>query len=103
MEGQRSEKITPACYVAVMVTVLAPLLGGSTRLWAQAVIAVCVGAVFLLFPPRKSLGLVPNLASVMLLLLAGAAFLPASWFSTPEFRSDLGKIGVPLPGTCAGR
>ena len=103
MEGQRSEKITPACYAAVILTVLAPLLGGSTRLWAQAVIAACVGAVFLLFPPGKSLGLVPNLASVMLLLLAGAAFLPASWFSTPEFRIELGKIGVPLPSTLSAQ
>jgi len=103
MEGQRREKIAPACYAAVIVTVLAPLLGGSTRLWAQAVIAACVGAVFLLFPPEKSLGLVPNLASVMLLLLAGAAFLPASWFSTPEFRIELGKIGMPLPTTLSAQ
>jgi len=103
MEGQRREKIAPACYAAVIVTVLAPLLGGSTRLWAQAAITACVGAVFLLFPPGKSLGLVPNLASFVLLLLAGAAFLPASWFSTPEFRIELGKIGVQLPVTVSAQ
>lgn len=103
MERHGCEKIRPACYAAVAVTVLAPFLHGSTRLWAEAAITIGVGGVFLLFPPAKSLGLVPSLGSVSLLLLSGAAFLPARWFPTPEFRTELGKIGVQLPATLSAQ
>ncbi len=103
MESLKRDRTSLKFYAVMALTVLAPLMGGATKLWAQAFLALCTGILFLLLPPGKSLGLVPNLAFVTLLQLASAAFLPANWFSTPEWRIELGKIGVPLPGTMSAQ
>lgn len=74
-------------------------MGGSTTLWARAALTVCIGLLFLLFPPQKSLGLYPNLALAGLFALALAAFLPAQWLPLPIWRSELVKLGAQLPPT----
>ena len=83
----------------VALTLLAPALGGSTTLWAQAFLALGTGLLFVLAPPRRSLGWIANSAFVALLLLALAACLPAAWFGDNEFRVALTKLGVQLPST----
>jgi len=103
MEFPRSEKATPIHYIVIALTLLAPTMGGCTQLWAQATLVTLTGLFFLLFPARKSLGLFANLALAALLLLAAAAFLPAHWFSTPEWRSQLTKLGIQLPATISAQ
>src|SRR6478672_1753137 len=86
-------------FAIVALTVLAPALGGSTTLWAQAAIALVTGALFVVAPPRRSLGPAFNLVFFVLALLPLVQFLPASWFSTPTWRSNLTGLGAQLPPT----
>lgn len=88
-----------AAYGLLFLTILAPLLGGSTELWAQAVIALATGMLLLTRPPRRSLGWIPNSLLLMLLALSLVGFLPAKWFPTPNWRSDLLQLGAILPPT----
>jgi len=74
-------------------------MGGATELWAQALLAIGAGLLMVFLPPRRSLGLVPNLAFAALLLLALTAFLPARWFAAPDWRTDFLKLGAQLPLT----
>src|SRR5881394_1774068 len=81
----------------VGITLLALALGGSTELWAQAVIVILAATVILLFPPRLGLGRVPALVPVLLLGVALCAFLPAEWDFMPEWRWHLTRdLHVPL-------
>ena len=80
-------------------TLLAPALGGSTTLWAQATIALIVGLLFLLLPPRRSLGLALNTVFGTIAAAGLIGFLPAHFFPVPEWRAALLKLGVHLPGT----
>ena len=99
MDLSKSEKIAPISFLVIALTVLAPVLGGAAQLWWQAALSLSTGLLFLLFPPRKSLGLLPHLALAGLLALALAGFLPAHCFSIPPWRSELAGLGLPLPGT----
>jgi tetratricopeptide (TPR) repeat protein/O-antigen ligase len=94
---ERFKNVSPILYFVLVLTVLAPFLGGSGHLWAQAVIALSTGVLLLLFPPKNSLGLVPNVAFVTLFALSLTAFLPAWW--SPQWRADLVKLGADLPAT----
>src|SRR5438477_11000572 len=80
---------TLAFYVVLALSALAPLLGGPTKLWAAASLAAATGLLFLIAPPTRSLGRVPNIAFAALIALALAAFLPARWFAFPDWRSVL--------------
>ena len=53
----------------------------------------------LAFPPRRSLGLIPNLLFAAILLIAAGAFLPAKWFALPDWRLALLKMGADVPST----
>jgi hypothetical protein len=80
--------------------VLACFLGGASAKWAEGLIVMLLGLLLMLNPPRYSLG--PALHAVLLGLVAcaGIAFLPASWFSQPEWRSALtNDFGIALPAT----
>ena len=74
-------------------------MGGSTELWAQGILAIGAGLLFILSPPRRSLGLIPNLSFAALFLVALTAFLPVTWFSLPDWWLDMLKLGATLPGT----
>ena len=50
-------------------------------------------------PPRTSLGLIPNCLFISLFALAITAFLPASWFSIPQWRTELLQLGARIPPT----
>src|SRR5437868_11084247 len=98
-----SHMATPAFYVVLALTALAPILGGSTKLWAAASLAAATGLLFLIAPPTRSLGRVPNIAFATLIALALAAFLPARWFPFPDWRSVLEKLGARLPATVSAQ
>jgi O-antigen ligase len=83
----------------VCLTLLAPLLGGTTTLWAQAIIALCTGLLFLVSPPQRSIGLTPNAALITFGLLSLTAFLPAAWAGLPPWRTALVGLGAELPAT----
>ena len=85
-------------FIIVGLTLLAPALGGSTKLWAQALVVLGCVLVILVAPPGARLPLRFILAG--LLLLAGAGFLPATWFATPSWRHTLQTDDqLPLAGT----
>ncbi|HWY30618.1 MAG TPA: O-antigen ligase family protein [Candidatus Acidoferrum sp.] len=95
MEDRKSRFLT-ACAITAL-TVLAPAMGGSVALWAEGTLAVGVGLVLLLAPPRRSLGLLPNLGFAALLLIALTAFLPMRWFTPPDWWLHLTKLGARIP------
>jgi tetratricopeptide (TPR) repeat protein len=92
-----SDKV--CAYAVCFLPILAPLLGGSVRLWAQATLALIAGMLFLIAPPRRSLGTLPNCAFTILMLLAVCAFLPAAWFAAPQWRVKLSQADAFLPTT----
>jgi hypothetical protein len=88
-----------ASYAVIGLTVLAPALGGSTELWAQASLAIATGLLLLVYPPRKSLGWIPNCLFSALLAISLIGFFPAKWFPIPQWRTDLLQLGAQLPPT----
>src|SRR4026209_1141716 len=93
----------PAFYVVLALTALAPILGGSTKLWAAASLAAATGLLFLIAPPKRSLGRLPNIAFVALIALALDAFLPSRWLPLPDWRDTLQKLGAQLPATVSAQ
>jgi tetratricopeptide (TPR) repeat protein/O-antigen ligase len=83
----------------VALTLLAPFLGGSTTLWAQAALLLMTGLLFLLAPPRRSMRLIFNVICIALAVLPLIEFLPARLFTFPEWRSTLTRLGADLPPT----
>src|SRR3954468_10247434 len=79
--------------------VLACFLGGATLKWSEGIVVALFGLILLIHPPKVSLGWMLN--GIMVALLAGAAtaFLPASWFLQPAWRTALVEdFGLVLPG-----
>src|ERR1700704_4668651 len=99
MDHSRNGKASLIFYIVIALTILAPWLGGSVQLWAQMPLCLGTGLLFLSSPPKKSLGLLPNAAFVILFALALAAFLPAHWFFVAHWRTELAKLGIQLPDT----
>src|SRR2546423_10218695 len=93
----------PAFYVVLALTALAPILGGCTKLWAAASLAAASGLLFLIAPPKRSLGRLPNIAFLSLMALALVAFLPARWLPLPDWRGILEKLGARLPVTVSAQ
>jgi hypothetical protein len=94
-----SPKYSRTAYAVVALTLLAPTLGGSVELWAQAVVMAGTGLFLLCAPPQKSLGLLPNLAFAGLLLIAFTGFVPAHWFPAELWRIEFVRLGGDLPAT----
>jgi tetratricopeptide (TPR) repeat protein len=88
------------CWIVAALTIAAPLLGGARSLWAQAVLSIATGCLFLAKPPSRSLGPVVNFGAILLILLAASAFLPAAWWPADDWRNRLESIpGLELPAT----
>lgn len=84
----------------VVITLLAPALGGATQLWAQALLTLCCVSVIMLSPPRHLPPRPVLWAFLGLLLLLGVSFLPASWFGTLPWRQAVTPpVGIDLPFT----
>src|SRR5205807_640740 len=81
------------------VTVLAPVLAGSTPLWAHAAIMLLCSLLFICAPPRRSVGLLPTALFFAVGVAALIAFLPASLFPLSDWRKAFAGFGVQLPKT----
>lgn len=82
------------------LAILAPGLGGSTTLWAEATVLIVTATLFVASPPRRSPGLVWDVLILALFLLVLAAFLPGSWFAQTLWQARLGALGtVPFAKT----
>ena len=86
-------------WLIVGLTILAPLLGGSTESRAQAALMLLTSLLFLCAPPRHSLGRVAHILFGAVAVLALVAFLPANWFPQSDWRQAFARFGIPLPGT----
>lgn len=92
--------LLPRQYAIIALTILSLALGGTTALWAQAIMAILAGMLILLAPPHQSLGKAPNILFLLLLALALTAFLPAAWTTLPSWRQHMVEdLHVPLPST----
>jgi tetratricopeptide (TPR) repeat protein/O-antigen ligase len=86
-------------YAIVFLTLLAPVLGGSTSGWAQASLALLTGIFFVVAPPRRSLGRWLNFLFLTIALLPIIGFLPAFLFPAPAWRIAINNLGVQFPST----
>src|SRR6202011_30924 len=83
-----------------LLPALACFLGGATQKWAEGLVVTLLGLYLLANPPRFSLGLAINLVLLAFLLWSLIAFLPASWFFQPDWRTTyLDDFGISLPTT----
>ncbi|HWY52535.1 MAG TPA: O-antigen ligase family protein [Chthoniobacterales bacterium] len=89
-------------YAIPVLVILAPALGGSTALWAKAIMAIATGLLFILLPPERTLRPL-HIIALVILALALTAFLPANWFGYPPWRTDLAKLGAQLPWTISSQ
>lgn len=102
---KQSGSLTFRTIAILGLTWLALALGGTTALWAQAIIVLLAGILILISPPRISLGPIPITIFVSMLGLAACAYLPAAWGIPPEWRyhlteylhADLGSFRTPQP------
>jgi len=87
-------------FYLTFLILMAPFLGGSTRPWSEGVILAGLGLLIVLSPPVSFGSRALNAVLAGLLLLSAFAFLPASWFGQPAWRSELtGRLGIQLPST----
>jgi len=96
----RSAPRPPDWFALVGVTALAPVLGGGTQLWAEAVLLLGMAVLFIWFPPRHSLGRWWNWIFGGLVVMGLLGYLPWELGEMPGWRRALaGQFGVRLPGT----
>ncbi len=72
----------------LFLTLCAPLFGGGTQLWAQALLLLGAGVTLLVAPPRAWPALAWLWVSGVLLTSCAWGFLPASWFTALPFRAE---------------
>ncbi len=95
-----SPKISQLSALAAAAIALAAVwMGGATERGAQAYVMGGIGAALVLLPARRAPARWLFTLSLLLLALAGAGFLPQSWFSASPWREKLGAIGVVFSGT----
>ncbi len=79
-------------WLLVAVLLLAVALAGGRPLWAQGIVTLGIGLLWMIWPPEKSPG---KPVIVVLLLLAAAplaSYLPQAFFAAPEWRSKLEEL-----------
>ena len=84
----------------LLVTIFPLFLGNDLERWVQGIVLTGMGLTFVLYPPtntqKRGIGW-------LCLALFGAgltSFLPASWFATPPWRTEVTTdLGIHLPGT----
>lgn len=88
-----------ASFGAVVLALVAVILGGATERWAQSMVFAGLGALLLTFPPSLRVHRVLIALGMMLLLFAGMAFLPVEWFGGGGWRRVAVLAGVDIPPT----
>jgi O-antigen ligase len=97
-------RVTPAQWARGLFIALLPifavLLGGATAKWAEGIVVAFLGLFLIFQPPKRSLGWLTNLVFLAFALCAAAAFLPHTWFQTPQWRNAMTQdLGIVLPNT----
>src|SRR5437660_8595563 len=83
-----------------LLPVLACFLGGANQKWEEGLVITVLGTYLLIQPPPFSLGALPNLVLLTLVISAAVAFLPARWCFQPDWRAALvNDFGIQLPST----
>lgn len=99
LTGQAT-RLGAVSFCLVVLALLAPALGGATRLWAQAVVVLGLAVVVFVAPagrlPPKTL----LVAGGALLGLGAVGFVPVGWFAAPAWREQfVTQHEVALAGT----
>lgn len=81
----------------IALTLAAPIFGSTNLLWAKALLLVGVGMAWWLQPPKVILPKWINALFALVAVLGFAALLPATWFPSPPWRSELAQLDVALP------
>ena len=89
---------TVAALLTWAVALAAAWLAVAGQEWAQTVLIAAVGALYLVFPPPSRFPRLFPLLFLLLLVLAGTAFLPATWLGS-SFREQFIHQGIVLPWT----
>jgi len=86
--------------IVALLPVLACFLAGATQKWEEGIVITVLALCLLVRPPRFSLGAIPNLFLFTLFALTAVAFLPATWFFQPEWRTAfVNNFAIRLPST----
>lgn len=83
---------------AVALALAAVALVGTTERWAQALVVGAIGVGVFLVPPRRLPGYWLPFCLALLWLWAWAAFLPAWFQGSPDWRGHLAELGLELGG-----
>ncbi|MFO1499941.1 MAG: hypothetical protein U1G07_16380 [Verrucomicrobiota bacterium] len=95
-----SQGIWSVDYLIVVLALLGPALGGATELWTQALLVAGAATIMLWRPPHFPISRPLLMLFFILMALACLGFLPAAWFRTIPFRTNLVQIQqTTLPGT----
>lgn len=89
--------VPPGGWLLVGTLMLAIVLAGGRPLWAQGILALGIGCLWIVRPPEKWPA---KLVICMLLLLAAvplASYLPATWAKLPAWRASLHEMRVITP------
>jgi hypothetical protein len=68
---------------------LSVFLAGGRPLWAQGIVTICIGLLWLLHTPAKLPSRAVLVMLAVLAVLPLAAYLPGSWLGMPSWRSGL--------------
>jgi len=83
-----------------LLPVLACFLGGGTQKWGEGIVVALLGLYLIARPPRFSLGPAINAVLLATLIWSAIAFLPASWFYQPAWRTScVNDFGISLRTT----
>lgn len=84
----------------LLVSLLAPFLGGCTEPWAWSLLAMAMGWLYIGLPPRHQFPTWMYLPAVATAILPLLAFLPAGWFGQSPWRNVLTHdLSITLAGT----
>lgn len=90
----------PGLWLYLSVPLVGIVLCGSEEPWALGIFAMLVGLTAAFATPRNRLTAWLTLPVILGLILCLLAFLPASWFSLPDWRITLQRdFGIALPST----
>ncbi len=86
--------------VAVLIALLAPVLGGATEVWSQGTVLALLGIGVLAAAPGWAPHRFAGWAVACALALAALAFLPARWLTRAPVPAGLGSaLGIDLPAS----
>jgi O-antigen ligase len=84
--------VPPGGWLLVATLLLSVVLAGGRPIWAQGVLAIGVGLLWVMYPPAKWPATSAIWVLVALAVAPLAAYLPAAWLGMPGWREALGSV-----------